>query len=310
MIFLSIIKRNKIKTSFTFILLFNILFIHFYLPRIFIEPNNIVVQLLNKSPNKLSPEAFSLDYKTMNIYTDDGLKLSAYKIYSEHLKSKGTIIFLHGIRAYKEHFLPMCKVLSKKGFNSIIVDLRGHGESGGKYCTFGYYEKHDIVSLLDAAMLDKRINKNIGVWGQSLGGAIALQTMAIDNRIKFGIIESTFSDLNSVSEEYLTRLIKINEKSISNYLLKRVYEIAELESEKVKPKESVKKIVQPILLVHGTKDNRIDSYHALKNFNNLRSKNKTFIQIKGANHINVWKRGGSAYLNKVFSFIKSNSEQE
>jgi len=162
------LNKHKVKISLITTILFSVLFIHFYLPRIFIEPNNIIVKLLNKSPNKLSPNAFGLDGKSMVVYTEDGYKLNAYKIYAENSKNKGTVIFLHGIRAYKEHFLPMCKHLSKKGFNSVIIDLRGHGKSEGTYCTFGYKEKYDIVSLVDVILLDKRLSKNIGIWGHHL----------------------------------------------------------------------------------------------------------------------------------------------
>jgi alpha-beta hydrolase superfamily lysophospholipase len=302
------LKKHKIKASILTSFLIGILFVHFYLPRIFIEPNNIIVKLLNKSPNQLTPKAFSLDYNEMEVFTADGFKLSGYKIYSENSKNKGTIIFLHGLRAYKEHFLPLCKLLSERGFNSVIIDLRGHGASGGTYCTFGHKEKQDMVSVLDAIMLDDRLSKNIGVWGQSLGGAIALQTMAIDKRIKYGVIESTFSDLKDVSEEYLKRLLKIDNMVVSNYLLQRVYAIAEIY--KVKPKEIVKEITQPIILVHGLKDKRINIYHALLNYKNLKSKDKTLLQIEEATHLNVWKKGGSKYRNTVFSFFERNSNND
>ncbi len=302
------IKRHQVKTVLITTVILGALFIHFYVPRIFIEPNNIIVKLLNKSPNKLTPEAFLLDYEDVEIFTDDGFKLIGYKIYAE--KNKGTIIFLHGIRAYKEHFLPMCKLLSKQGFNSVIIDLRGHGNSGGSYCTFGYKEKHDIVSLVDAIVLDKDLSKNIGIWGQSLGGAVALQTMAIDKRIKYGIVESTFSDLNGVSKEYLKRLLKVHNSILSNYLLQRVYDIAEIEIDKVKPKEIATDITQPIILVHGIEDNRINIYHALLNFENIKSKDKTLLQIEDANHLNVWKKGGSQYFETIFSFLEFNSAKE
>ena len=59
---------------------------------------------------------FELDSKKMEVYTPDGIRLSTYKIYTKLSKNKGTIIFLHGIRSYKEHFLPMSKILSKKRF--------------------------------------------------------------------------------------------------------------------------------------------------------------------------------------------------
>ncbi len=299
-------NRRKFIIKVVTVCVLAILFIHFYLPRIFIEPNNIIVKLLNKSPNKLTPKAFLLDFNKMEVFTKDGFKISGYKIYSQTSKNKGTIIFLHGIRAYKEHFLPMSKLLSKRGFNSVIIDLRGHGESGGTYCTFGQQEKHDIVSIIDVIMLDNRLSKNIGVWGQSLGGAIALQTMAIDKRIKYGIVESTFSDLKDVSEEYLKRLLKVDNKFLTKYLLQRVYDIAEIE--KVKPKEIVKNITQPIVLVHGTNDKRINIYHALLNYKNIKSKDKTLLQIESATHLNVWKQGGAKYFKTIISFLEFNNK--
>ena len=141
--------------------------------------------------------------------------------------------------------------------------------------------------------------------GTSLGGAITLQAMAIDKRIKFGIVENTFSDLNDVSEEYLQRLLKVNNKVLSNYLLQRVYTIAEIGA--VQPKEIAKDITQPIILVHGIKDKRIDIYHALLNFENIKSKDKTLLQIKNANHLNIWKKGGVQYFKTIFSFLELNS---
>jgi dipeptidyl aminopeptidase/acylaminoacyl peptidase len=199
-------------------------------------------------------------------------------------------------------------LLSERGFNSVILDLRGHGASGGTYCTFGHKEKHDIVSVVDAIMLDKRLSKNIGVWGQSLGGAIALQIMAIDKRIKYGVVESTFSDLKDVSAEYLKRLLKIDNTLISNYLLQRVYSIADIGQ--VKPKEIVKEITQPIILVHGMKDKRINIYHALLNYENITSKDKTLLQIENGTHLNIWKKGGGKYLHTIFSFLDRNSTKD
>ena len=301
--FLSTIKRHKIRTALIVCLVFNILFIHFYLPKIFIEPNNLIVNLINGSPIKVHPKALGLKNEHFEINTKDNLKIRGFKIFSGQEKSKGTIILLHGIRAYKEHFSPMCKLLSKRGFNTVIIDLRGHGESEGKYCTFGFKEKYDIVEVVNEIIEDNRLNNNIGIWGQSLGAAISLQTLAIDKRIKFGILESTFADLDEVSRAYINRLLKIDNLTLSDYLIERSNAIGGFDSSKIKPKESAKKITQSILLVHGTKDNRINIKHAEINFKNLQSKNKLFLKVKDANHLNVWKKGGSNYFQQVFSFI-------
>ena len=47
--------------------------------------------------------------------------------------------------------LLLAKVLHEHHFNVMIYDSRAHGESGGKYCTYGYYEKHDVqVAIYEA----------------------------------------------------------------------------------------------------------------------------------------------------------------
>jgi alpha-beta hydrolase superfamily lysophospholipase len=273
------------------------------LPKIFIEPNNIIVNLINKSSVKLNPKLFNLNYEAFETITKDNLQIKGYKIFTKQKDAKGTIILLHGIRAYKEHFLPICKLLSLKGYNSIIIDLRGHGESEGKYCTFGQKEKQDISLIVDEIIADNRLSNDIGIWGQSLGAAISLQVLAIDKRIKYGIIESTFSDLDIVSKAYIKRLLKIENNTISNYLINRSNKTGDFDSSKIRPMDSAKKITQPILLVHGTNDKRINIKHAELNFKNLKSSNKIFLKIKDATHLNIWKKGGSNYFKQVFSFI-------
>jgi alpha-beta hydrolase superfamily lysophospholipase len=47
----------------------------------------------------------------------------------------GTIILLHGIRGYKEHFTALAAMLNRQGYNTLALDLRAHGDSEGDYCT-------------------------------------------------------------------------------------------------------------------------------------------------------------------------------
>lgn len=60
-----------------------------------------------------------------------------------------TIILLHGIRGYKEHFSELAIRLNGKGYNTLALDLRAHGDSDGKYCTYGFYEKYDVQKAVD-----------------------------------------------------------------------------------------------------------------------------------------------------------------
>lgn len=289
-------------------IILGVLFLHFYIPRIITEIKNPLIQSikpdLKSKPNVPTFEERIKNGKTIEFTSFDGVKIKGFLSYSETKEAEGTILLLHGIRAYKEHFIPISQKLTKAGFNTIAIDSRAHWESGGKHCTFGVKEKKDIKALIDFLENEEEIKQNIGLWGQSLGGAIALQAMAFDKRIEFGVIESTFTDFKTITNDYFNYHLGFNISPLSNYLVKRSGKIAGFDPEEAKPLLACKNIDQPILLVHGTKDQRINIEYAKKNFSNLKSKDKTFVEFEEGTHLNIWKVGGPNYLNQVLDFFK------
>ena len=186
-----------------------------------------------------------------------------------------------------------------------MIDLRAHGQSDGIYCTFGYYEKYDIVKLMDN--LDSlKIQKPYGIFGASLGGAIALQTLGTDNRLKFGIIESTFDRLDKVILEYSEDLLQFKSKYLANYILTKSGKIANFEPFEVNPSEYCKNINVPMFFAHGSIDDKIPIEFNKNNFRNVKSKNKHFYLVKGASHLNLQTIGGEKYWNKIVDFLIEN----
>ena len=88
------------------------------------------------------------------------------------------MILIHGIGGNKESYLGLAKRLSSLGVASVMFDNRAHGQSGGKYCTYGFEERNDVSKIIDY-ILEKKQNSSIGIWGNSLGGAIAIQSLEV-----------------------------------------------------------------------------------------------------------------------------------
>lgn len=283
----------------------SILFVHFYIPRFITEVENPVLNILRGRYN--ISEYFGDDdqYAGKSILIDhDSITLSAYVTYASVDSAKGTIILLHGIRSHKEHFVPIAKMLAEKGFHSVCLDLRAHGESTGKFCTFGVKEKNDIQAVIDYIVNHEQINSNIGIWGQSLGAAVALQTMAIDDRIKYGIIESTFSEFRITAHDYARYHLGFNISFLTNYLIDRAGKISDFDPDDAVPKKYCESIKQKVLVVHGDQDQRINIEYGMENYENIPSKQKAFLNIHGASHLDVWEVGGERYLQKVMAFIE------
>lgn len=301
-------KKKSLIFNTVVLLLAGLGFLYMYAPRFITEINNPIMHLFRE---KTEPKVNKLpsDYKLFDFQTHDNLTIKGYIKLSETDTILGTVILLHGIRGTKEYFIELSKRLSKKGYQTVAIDLRAHGESEGVHCTFGYHEKKDVSLLLDYLSEVEGVRGGVGIWGQSLGGAIALQTLAVDKRLEFGIVESTFSDLEIVVNDYSRFHLGFAIRPLSNFLLFRSGEIADYTPSEVKPEMAAGEIRQPILMTHGGKDQRIDIQYGKRNFSRLHSFQKEFYEIPDARHLDVWEKGGEEYFEKVFMFIEEAIER-
>lgn len=302
-----------LKRIILIILILGALFTHFFIPRLITEIRNPVVNLIKRNKVKAVDIALKdtndINRKELSITSFDSIKLSARLTFSSLDSTNGTIILLHGIRSNKEAFFELSTFLAHNGFYSVALDSRAHGKSEGRFCTFGVNEKQDIKYVIDYLINKEHLN-NIGVWGQSLGGAIGLQAMGFDKRIKFGIIESTFSDFRSIVHDYFQLNVGFSYKPFLNYLVNRAGDIANFNVDDANPLAYCKEITQPVLVIHGTKDDRININYGKANFSNIKSKHKEFLEVENANHLNVWKTGGTTYFKKVLQFMNENSVKQ
>jgi len=242
----------------------------------------------------------NIPFQNIEIITKDSIKLKGYFVKSRIDTTYASIILIHGIGGCKEHFTDLSIDLANRGYNSWLFDNRAHGESGGQFSTYGYKEKEDISEIVDQI---KRYNQNlkIGIWGNSLGGAIAIQAIEKDNRIDFGIIESTFTDLNQIVYDYQKRYsYNIGLKWMCDLTLENAETITDFKPDEVKPINSVKNITKPMFIAHGNKDENIKFEYGKSLYENLASKD----EVDGADHYNMLIIGGDKYKKRLFNFIK------
>lgn len=242
--------------------------------------------------------------RQISVSTYDEIVLSGYFAVARTDSIRGTVILLHGLRSGKERLYPLANFLATEGYQSLALDLRAHGSSTGRFCTFGVKEKHDITSVLDHLEQQNLIAGDLIIWGQSLGAAIGLQTMAIDRRVDIGIFESTFSEFRITAHDYFRFHLGINIPFFSDYLIDRAGVIGDFDPDISNPWLACRNISNPVMMVHGNEDKRIDIAYGLKNYRQLSSRNKKFLVVDGAAHLDVWKTGGVPYFKEVLEFME------
>ena len=270
------------------------LFLEYGMPYIPISPFRKLV--------KDRPSDYGLRFKPLIVKGVRAVILRGYFIEALTVKARATIIVLHGIGSAKEVYFGFARWLAEQGFNVVVYDQRAHGKSGGQYCTFGFYEKDDVSKFVDIAVA-KYPDLPVGIHGASLGGAVALQALEHDKRLKFGIIESTFNTLENVVIEYGRGYFKFRSRWLAKRVLTKSADIARFKPFDIKPIESCRNIEQPILMVHGDLDEKIPMEFNKENYGALKSADKEFYEVKGAGHNNVGEIGGDAYLKKMMTFL-------
>lgn len=247
-----------------------------------------------------SPLQLQLPYEYFHFLASDGISLlSAWFIPAK--EPKATIIYLHGVGDNKISGLLLAKVLHENNFNVMLYDSRAHGESGGKYCTYGYYEKHDVQAAIYEAH-KKYTTGKIGVFGTSMGAAVALQAAAIEPRISAVVAEASFATLRQITVDYQKRLLRLPWHFLRNIAMKKSERIANFKHRAVSPIQSVKNIHVPVLFIHGKSDSFI-KYQYSEELYAAANEPKELWLIDDAKHSNVHEIGKKEYEDRIVKFF-------
>ena len=109
--------------------------------------------------------------------TYDGVELSAHLYLPERGEEWAPgIIVLHGFGSRKENYVGFGGRASAAGYAALIMDLRGHGESGGEVDGNIF---NDVAAALLYLQNRPEINPmSVAIRGSSLGGWLAIHTAA------------------------------------------------------------------------------------------------------------------------------------
>jgi len=110
--------------------------------------------------------------------------------------SKGTVILFHGLAGNKGQTVDEATAFRDLGYNVMMVDVRAHGNSGGKTTTIGYRESEEVRLAYDH--ISGTGEKNIFLWGASMGAVEVIKAVS-DYRLKPAgiILEMPFLSLQS-----------------------------------------------------------------------------------------------------------------
>jgi len=258
--------------------------------------------------NRFDKKVFeNLKKENIEIESNSGYILNGIFIPGKE-NEKRTIIISHGVTMSKYSSIKYMNIFFERGWNVLIYDHRSHGETKGKYVTYGYNEKYDLQNVVK--WVKKRIGKDIvlGIHGESMGSAVAIQYAGMEDGADFYIFDCPYSDF----KEQLTYRLK-EEHNLPKYPMIPLVDIvlkirAGFWLKEIKPLDYVTKIKNPALFIHAKEDKYILSNMSKKLYEAKKGPKKLYLAENG-DHAEAYVKNQKRYINEIGEFLKENNIQ-
>ena len=267
------------------------------------ESNRILIRKSSKTPLTVFPEQFKVPYEKAEFKNKEGLTLKGWFIPSVKQSDK-TIIFLHGWGQNKGTLLANTVFLRKKGFNLFYFDFRGSGESDQGPSSIGYLETKDAASALDYLKENySEQAKHIGLYGLSMGAAVAVYTAAHRQEVECLVAEACYYSYNKVVARWARNHKRVPYFPLVALILYFARKRLGLNPEDFSPKKNIKKLgKKPLLIITGLLDKLAPRSDAQALFFAAQYPKQLWL-VAGAEHTECAQIAGAAYQKRLEDFF-------
>jgi hypothetical protein len=223
--------------------------------------------IFNVSTKPKQPLDYGLkNVKEMQISTPDGINLLSW--YAKPINNNPTLIYFHGNsfdigeRSYRiERYI-------NNGWGVLLLAWRGYSGNKGKPSeTNLYIDAESALHWIEENTLTKKMN--IVLYGESLGAGVAVE-IATRYSFKSVILEAPFTSIPDIAQKKY-----------------KIYPVQYLVLDKFDNLSKINKILSPILIISGLRDEVIPHSHSIKLFNKANNP-KESVFIDEAMHNNLY----------------------
>jgi pimeloyl-ACP methyl ester carboxylesterase len=154
-------------------------------------------------PLAIDPQLMSHDAQPWSTHTVDGITLRGW--YLPTAEQRHLIVLVHGMWSSWSEMAGLGRDLHDQGFDVLLFDLRGHGQSDPSRLYLGRRERADIRAVMDWAKNHDFEPDRVGWLGYSMGGATLLMEAAQNPGIQVAVIDSPFGNLPEVLKNQLSK---------------------------------------------------------------------------------------------------------
>ena len=246
------------------------------------------------------PEDYNLRYEDVRFQTTDGLTLAGWFLPAvRHTPFRGTIVHFHGNAANISGHLLLVYWLPLQGYNLLMFDYRGYGQSEGKPTRAGTIA--DGNAAIDYALSRNDVRGGpLFVYGQSLGAAVAVVVAAERPEIAGVVAESPFSGYRRIAARHLQKRILIPPlgRGLATLCVSAGYD----------PVDAVPRLApRPLLVIVAGNDNICFPDLGRELFD-AACEPKEIWEAPGADHLAIMEGNANALMDRITGFFDRAAE--
>jgi uncharacterized protein len=244
-------------------------------------------------------------YETVSIQSGDGLKLVGYYLPATTASAE-TVILAHG---YSSRGLQMSEFArfyhEKLGYNVLMPDARGHGESEGNYVGFGWPERLDYLRWIEWVQGRVGADSRIALHGISMGGATVLMASgeALPPNVRAIIEDCGYTSAYDELAYQIKRMYKLDPVPIIPDTSRLTKKRAGYTFEEASALDQVRKSRTPILFIHGDADTFVP-FEMVKILYEACPAEKELFIVPGAGHGEAFGKDRPGYEARVAAFLE------
>ena len=245
---------------------------------------------------------YAFEEKTL-ITAEDKMAIKAWYISAARPTTKA-VVMVHGHGSNRSSWVqnPIeLKAIHEAGFNTVLIDLRHHGDSAGEFTSMALHEDNDVRAGVRYAQ--SKGNTAIGLMGNSLGGASVIHAAATTPEVKAVWDDCAYSSFHlavtSAAANLKVPFLALVVPAILETANRRLGE----DMSGGDPNIWIGKVApRPIAIIHGEKDNYIFAENSRINFASAMEPKSLWI-VPNAGHGNSSATAPAEYQTKVAKFF-------
>lgn len=208
---------------------------------------------------------------------DDGATIAGWLLPSHN---GAVVIFVHGSPGERSGFLPVAESLHRAGYGALLLDMPGHGESGGE-ANWGAQTLLAVERSVDVASQQLGA-RHVALLGYSMGSYIVTQVAAKDARVGALILLAPFTELaDQLRYQYRSRVPFLSELAV---LATRAAGVPVDEMRTIDALRASR--ARPLLIIAGDSDGAIH-FSMPRELYAVAAEPKQLWIVEGAHHVDI-----------------------